>query len=35
MVQPVVPNQELPIIPSQKVLVRPHIGHVLPCDLGS
>ena len=34
MVQPVVPNQELPLIPSQKILGWPHLGHILPHELG-
>ena len=35
MVQPVVPNQELPIVPPQKVLGSPQIGYFLPCEIGS
>ena len=35
MVQPVVTNQEIPIVLSQKALGRPQLGHVLPCELGS
>ena len=34
MVQPVVPNQDIPLISSQKVLSRPQLGHVLPHDIG-
>ena len=35
MVQPVMPNQDLPIVLSQYVLSGPQLGHVLPCDNGS
>ena len=34
MVQPVVPNQNLPLIPSKEVLGGPQIDHVLSCELG-
>ena len=33
MVQPVVPNQNLPLFPYQNVLGWPHIGRVLPREL--
>ena len=33
-VQPVLPNQEFTLVPSQKVLGLPQIGHVLPRELG-
>ena len=35
MVQPVMPKQNLPIVPYQEVLGRPQLGHVLSRDLGS
>ena len=35
MVQPVVPNQELPIVPSHKVLSWPLLDHVLSREIGS
>ena len=35
MVWNVVPNQELPLVPSQEVLSLPHLVHVLPHELVS
>ena len=35
MIQPVVPNQDIPLITSYKVLGRPQLGYVLPSDVGS
>ena len=35
MVRYVVPNQELPLVPSQKVIGLPHLVHVLTHDLVS
>ena len=32
MVQPVMKNQDIPIVPSQEVLGGPKLGHVLPHD---
>ena len=34
MVQPVVPSQNFPLVPSQEVLNRPQLGHFLTCGLG-
>ena len=34
MVKPVMPNQEIPLIPSKEVLGGPQLGQVLPCDIG-
>ena len=35
MVQTVVPNQDIPLTPSPKLLGVPQLGHVLPHELGS
>ena len=35
MVKAVIPNRELPLFLSQKVVGWPYLDHVLPCDLGS
>ena len=35
MVWHVVPNQELPLVPSQKVIGLPHLVHILPHELVS
>ena len=35
MIQTVVPNQDIPLITSYKVLGRPQLGYVLPSDIES
>ena len=35
MVQPIIPNQEIPLVPPQEFLGRPQLDHVLTRDIES